>query len=137
MSISKYLNKNLGAEAFKIVTLYDNYKGGKQTKRLTTRGGVLSKLIDIKGVFQPVGENYIMLALQDDEAGTQWTRYEPGVFNVDGVPLVISEKDLTELTDKDNPIKQGATTVANFGKTALLVGGGLLALILVIQITKK
>jgi len=94
-------------------------------------------LIDIKGVFRPIGENYIMLALQDDEAGTQWTRYEPGVFNVDGVPLVITEKELTELTDKDNPIKQGITTVENFGKTALLVAGGFLALILLIQITKK
>jgi hypothetical protein len=137
MSVSKYLNKNLGAEAFKIVTLYDKYKGGKQTKRLTTRGGVLSKLIDIKGVFEPVGENFIMLGLQDDEAGTQWTRYEPGVFNVDGVPLVITEKDQTELIDMDNPLKQGAKDAANFGKTALLVVGGLLGLILLIQITKK
>ena len=136
MSISKYINKNLGAEAFKIVTLYDKYKGGKQTKRLTTRGGVLSKLIDIKGVFEPVGDSYIMMGLQD-ETGTSWTRYEPGVFNVDGVPLVITEKDQTELIDMDNPIKQGAKDAANFVKTALLVGGGLLGLILLIQITKK
>jgi hypothetical protein len=136
MPVNKYIGNNLSAEAFKVITLYNKYKGGQQVRRLTTRGGVISKITEIKGVFEPVGDSYIMIGLQD-EAGTSWTRYEPGVFNVNGIPLIISDKDVSELTEKDNPIKQGLNFAANFGKTALLVGGGIIALILIMKIRKK
>ena len=136
MSVNNYIGKNISAEPFKVITLYDKYKGGQQVKRLTTRGGILSKITDIKGVFEPVGDSYVMIGLQD-EAGTSWTRYEPGVFNITGVPLLINDKDLAGLTEKDNPIKQGFNFAANFGKTALLIGGGLLALIFIVKLTKK
>jgi hypothetical protein len=136
MSVNNYIGKNLSAEAFKVITLYNKYKGGQQVRRLTTRGGVISKITEIKGVFEPIGDSYIMIGLQD-EAGASWTRYEPGVFNINGSPLIITEKDQTELIDSDNPLKQGAKDAANFVKTALLVGGGLLGLILLIQVTKK
>ena len=131
-----YINKNLGAEAFKIYTLYDKYKGGKQIKRLTHKGGILSKIVDIKGVFQPVGDNYIMIGLLD-ETGTVWTRYEPGVFNIDGKPLIITDDDLKNLVDKDNPIKQGVQSATDFTKKALFIGAGFLGLILLIKLTKK
>jgi len=136
MSVNNYIGKNLSAEAFKVITLYNKYKGGQQVRRLTTRGGVLSKITEIKGVFEPVGDSYIMIGLQD-ETGTSWTRYEPGVFNINGSPLIISDQDLAHLTEKDNPIKQGLNFATNFGKTAFLVGGGILALILIIKLTKK
>ena len=77
------IGKNIGAKAFKVLSLYDAATPPfKLVRKITTRGGILSNVIDVIARPSTKG-NELMIGLQD-EAGTSWVLYQPDLFYIGG-----------------------------------------------------
>ncbi len=138
----KYIGQNLYVPAFMTLYLYDSPGvGSKEINHLTSQdpNQAISKIVDIKGKYRPLGSDEIMIGLEDQN-GTSWVAYTPGkMFINGGAPLVFSNDDVTALiapskTDfmhSANPLSYAASAISDaLGqyKVPVIIGVTLLVL---------
>lgn len=136
----KYIGQNLYVPAFMTIYFYDSPGvGAKEINHLTSQdpNQAISKIVDIKGKYRPLGEDEIMIGLEDQN-GTSWTRYTPGkMFINGGAPLTFSQDDTTaliapskaEFQHSVNPLAYAANAIGDMlgqYKVPVMIGAALL-----------
>jgi len=120
MSKTQYIGKTVTAPAFKIVTLYDNYKEPfKVIRKFKSVGRPFANIVDIRGYYRTAGRSEIMIGVQD-EGRVSWFLYEPSKYTISGKPVLLTLDDVKKDIEEQNPANVLKT---NIKKYALIIGG--------------
>ena len=107
MKIQDLIGKNIGARSFKVLSLYNSaFPPFKLIKKVTTRGNILSNVVSVIGRPSTAG-NELMIGLQD-ESGTSWVLYQPGLFFINGKTEDDPKAQWVNISEAD--IEQAAET---------------------------
>jgi hypothetical protein len=109
MNPKELIGKQIGARAYKVLSLYDSpLPPFKLKQKITTRGGILSTVTDVVARPSTAG-NELMIGLQD-ENGTTWVLYQPDLFYINAKSdtdsraqwVTISETDIAQAAEANS-----------------------------------
>lgn len=125
----------IGAQGNKVLSLYSNFSAPfKLKQKITTRGGILSKVVDVQGRPTSAG-NELMIGLEDP-TGTSWMLYEPGLFfyggKTEGDPkskfINIDEASISRLAEQNSLINTVAAPIKKYAIIGIAIIAGIMIL---------
>lgn len=125
----------IGARGNKVLSLYSNFSAPfKLKQKITTRGGILSKVVDVQGRPTSAG-NELMIGLEDP-TGTSWMLYEPGLFfyggKTEGDPqsrfINIDESSISKLAEQNSLLNTVTAPIKKYAFIGIAIIAGIMLL---------